>query len=280
MMTSTEELNAHAQAFADELAAANTMYHAPDLEALGEGENIFWASGHSTPDYVLATQKWYDEFIDPGYDWDLPDTMANWQSGAGHFTQVVWNSSTELGMGHAFSASGALFIVARYKSKGNYIGQFASNVFQLTGATAESCAATATDDSTTDVSTTEAPTTPEPEGVVWEETTNDLPDGLVFASSSLNRSGPPEKLIGGQEPINKDNWKFMVHIGKQNMVHTHQDGKIVQGFCHGTIVGDRWILTDGDCCHNFNTGEPSPENTSEGLEIKLENYQFFSTERK
>ena len=44
MMTSTEELNAHAQAFADELAAANTMYHASDLEALGEGENIFWAS--------------------------------------------------------------------------------------------------------------------------------------------------------------------------------------------------------------------------------------------
>ena len=141
MMTATDEMNAYAQAFAEELAAADTMYHSSELGTLKQGENIFWASGHSTPDYVMATQKWYDEFITPGYDWDLPDTMANWQSGAGHFTQVVWNSSTELGMGHAFSASGALFIVARYKSRGNMVGQFGANVFQLAAdVTAESCA--------------------------------------------------------------------------------------------------------------------------------------------
>ena len=156
MMTSTDELNAHAQAFADELAAADTMYHSSELGTLGEGENLFMASGHSTPDYVMATQMWYDELTTPGYDFNDMDT---WQAGAGHFTQVVWNASTELGMGHAFSASGKLFIVARYKSRGNFMGQFQSNVFQLTGATAESCAVTATDDGTTDDNTTGGDTT-------------------------------------------------------------------------------------------------------------------------
>ena len=126
--------------------------------------------------------------------------------------------------------------------------------------------------------------------VTWEETTDDLPSGLIFASSSLDGTrstlaSSEEKLIGGQAPINKDNWKFMVHIGKQtsesaNQANQVRPSKYVEGFCHGTIVGDRWILTDGDCCHNFYAGEPSPENTSAGLEIKLENYQFFSTERK
>ena len=121
--------------------------------------------------------------------------------------------------------------------------------------------------------------TAQPEEVVWEETTNDLPAGLVFASSSLDGSrstlaSSEAKLIGGQAPINPDNWKFMVHIGKQNTLTNlvYPAGKMVQGFCHGTIVGDRWILTNGDCCHNWNTGGPGAENTSAGLEIKLVNY--------
>ena len=196
MMTSTEELNAHAQAFADELAAANTMYHASDLEALGEGENIFWASGHSTPDYVLATQKWYDEFIDPGYDWDLPDTMANWQSGAGHFTQVVWNSSTELGMGHAFSASGALFIVARYKSRGNMVGQFGANVFQLAAdVTAESCAIPANvSDNNTSGDDSAADDTTDNDATAGDDSATNTNQSCAHCSSD-QQSGPGLEII-------------------------------------------------------------------------------------
>ena len=119
--------------------------------------------------------------------------------------------------------------------------------------------------------TTATPATTVP-AVVWEETTDDLPDGLVFASSSLNRSGHQEKLIGGQAPIHPDKWKFMVHIGKSNNLDAHPAGKLVQSLCHGTIVGDRWILTDGDCCHDWSLGDPIPENTSAGLEIILKNY--------
>ena len=61
----------------------------------------------------------------------------------------------------------------------------------------------------------------------------------------------------------------MVHIGKSGPMQTVQadvEQKPVDGFCHGTIVGDRWILTDGVCCHDFWSGTPAAT-TSVGLEI-------------
>ena len=46
----------------------------------------------------------------------------------GHFTQVVWKSSKELGVGKATSRSGRIYVVANYYPPGNYQGQFAQNV--------------------------------------------------------------------------------------------------------------------------------------------------------
>ena len=46
--------------------------------------------------YTKATISWYNELFDPGYDFDQP----GFSKGTGHFTQVVWNGSTKLGMGH------------------------------------------------------------------------------------------------------------------------------------------------------------------------------------
>ena len=58
--------------------------------------------------------------------------------------------------------------------------------------------------------------------------------------------------------MNPDKWKFMVQIGKQDTDFHDTEfpvddpvGKKVIGYCHGTIVGDHWILTDGDCCHPY-----------------------------
>ena len=51
--------------------------------------------------------------------------------GTGHFTQVVWVNSTELGMGHATSQSGSVYTVARYSPAGNYRGQFEQKVPRL-----------------------------------------------------------------------------------------------------------------------------------------------------
>ena len=46
-----------------------------------------------------ATKSWYDELYKPGYNFNNPGWNEN--PGAGHFTQLVWKGTTELGIGIA-----------------------------------------------------------------------------------------------------------------------------------------------------------------------------------
>ena len=46
-----------------------------------------------------ATKSWYDELYKPGYNFNNPGWNEN--PGAGHFTQLVWKGTTELGIGVA-----------------------------------------------------------------------------------------------------------------------------------------------------------------------------------
>ena len=46
----------------------------------------------------------------------------------GHFTQLVWAESRELGIGKAVAASGKVIVVGNYDPPGNFIGQYAKNV--------------------------------------------------------------------------------------------------------------------------------------------------------
>ena len=55
--------------------------------------------------------------------------VGGWQSGTGHFTQVVWKGSVELGVGKAKSSDGKIFAVGRYRPAGNLISAFGENVF-------------------------------------------------------------------------------------------------------------------------------------------------------
>lgn len=68
----------------------------------------------------------YNEVCDPGYTFGS-ESMG----GAGHFTQVVWKDSVELGFGKADSEKDGMicsYYVGRYKNAGNMIGDFATNV--------------------------------------------------------------------------------------------------------------------------------------------------------
>ena len=108
-----DDLNAAALVFAEELAAKGEFYHDPNLQSLGHGENLYasWTSDPSAAviDYAKAVDEWYNEVTDPGYDFET----GGYQSGTGHFTQVVWKSSTKLGMAHATSSNGWIYYVAR-----------------------------------------------------------------------------------------------------------------------------------------------------------------------
>ncbi len=68
------------------------------------------------------TQSWYSECNK--YDYRNP----SYQPGTGHFTQIVWRGSQEVGFAQAQGTS-MNFAVAMYYPAGNYVGDFDRNVF-------------------------------------------------------------------------------------------------------------------------------------------------------
>ena len=50
---------------------------------------------------------------------------------AGHFTQVIWKGSREIGIGRAFADKGqTVYVVCNYFPAGNIIGHFKENVLK------------------------------------------------------------------------------------------------------------------------------------------------------
>jgi len=120
-LTWSDGCYANAKKQADACQAKGSMFHGTMEGPSGRhGQNIFWCSEPgSTAKY--ATTSWYSELNDPGYDFASP----GFGSGTGHFTQVAWKSTKQVGM--ACSEDGK-FIVANYFPAGNMMGDFEQNV--------------------------------------------------------------------------------------------------------------------------------------------------------
>ncbi|WP_198166965.1 CAP family protein [Microbispora sp. ATCC PTA-5024] len=113
-------LTAFAADWARTIAAAGTLKHSTAPQ-LGYGENLYWgAPAQPTPAAIV--KAWYDRIA--SYDWSKP----GYDRTSGPFTQVVWKSSTRLGVGLARSAHGGWYAVAVYAPGGNVIGQYVDNV--------------------------------------------------------------------------------------------------------------------------------------------------------
>jgi len=122
------DLTAHAQAWADKLAKENKFAHSKCTLEGGEriGENIAmkWMWG-STARYTgqQIVDQWYAEEQD--YDYSGTGDVIK----AGHFTQVVWKGSQELGIGKAIDKDGKILnVVCNYRPAGNIMGAFVDNV--------------------------------------------------------------------------------------------------------------------------------------------------------
>lgn len=89
------------------------------------GENIAMKWTSSGDDYTgpEPVAQWYDEVERYNYE-----TASGPRTG--HFTQVVWVNSKEVGFGKAQSSSGKWLVVANYYPAGNFIGQYKENVLQ------------------------------------------------------------------------------------------------------------------------------------------------------
>jgi uncharacterized protein YkwD len=122
-LTLSDELCQIAQAWANKIAADEKMQHSQN----GYGENIHWCSG-DVPKGTSPVKHWYSEFKDYDYKKD-----ADFQPGTGHFTQVVWKATKELGIAKAKGSKGDTYVVAIYNPAGNFMGQLNDNVMKRSG---------------------------------------------------------------------------------------------------------------------------------------------------
>ncbi|XP_071801939.1 uncharacterized protein [Asterias amurensis] len=117
-----KELCKHAQKWADHLASIGKLEHSSNQEF---GENVAMVSGYKDYSGQQVTDQWYSEvqkynFSSPGF-----------RSGTGHFSQVVWKDSKEMGIGKAETKDGKIFVVANYKPPGNMMSMYNENVFPV-----------------------------------------------------------------------------------------------------------------------------------------------------
>lgn len=118
----SDELCGYAQEWADTLAKKDTFCHRPNNKY---GENIYMAWSSDPTKEVTgqeAVDSWYSEIKKHQFGCE-PRSL-----GSGHFTQVIWKGSNELGSARARTATGKLIVVANYNPAGNLIGSFAQNV--------------------------------------------------------------------------------------------------------------------------------------------------------
>jgi glioma pathogenesis-related protein 2 len=88
--------------------------HDPNSET---GENLAWGTRLSARE---AVGLWYEEISQ--YNYSAPGFGP-----AGHFTQLVWRGSKQLGCGAAM-CGGDVYWVCRYSPAGNYDGEYRANV--------------------------------------------------------------------------------------------------------------------------------------------------------
>lgn len=110
-----------AQQWAEHLAATGRFEHAPENRSAPEGENL-WAGtkGYYPPEAMVDAWIREKKFFRPGV---FP---ANSTTGKvediGHYTQVIWRATTQVGCAEAASASEDI-LVCRYAEAGNYRGE-------------------------------------------------------------------------------------------------------------------------------------------------------------
>ena len=103
-----------AEEYAQKLAKSGRFEHSKTED----GENLYWySSTHHSP-MTEASASWYEELQLYRY------RKCCGRDGTGHYTQMVWENTTEIGMGVAVSKSGETYVVARYNPAGNVIGKF------------------------------------------------------------------------------------------------------------------------------------------------------------
>ena len=116
----SDDLAKDAERWAKDLAKRNVMQHASAGERKGAGENLWLGTkGRYTPEQMIAAFVAEKQYFKPG---EFPNvtTTGNWAD-VGHYTQLVWPETTEVGCAIASNENDD-FLVCRYLPAGNIRG--------------------------------------------------------------------------------------------------------------------------------------------------------------
>jgi len=124
-LTWSNALAASAQKWADQLLATGQLEHSTCCGAFKDyGENLAYAGPPGYKTQAGLAQTWADE--KQNY---VPCNPCNY-SGTGHYTQMVWKATTEVGCGFASGPGGAYakyggtdILVCQYTPPGNWNNQ-------------------------------------------------------------------------------------------------------------------------------------------------------------
>ncbi|KAK2041613.1 SCP-like extracellular protein [Colletotrichum somersetense] len=109
-----DSLAADAQEWATHLLSVGSLTHS---QTANQGENLYMQSNKDSPN-VNAANAWIAE----KKEYNGETISESNYGGFGHYTQIVWKSTTKVGMAVASNSQGT-YVVARYSPPGNYIGQ-------------------------------------------------------------------------------------------------------------------------------------------------------------
>ena len=116
-LTWDDALAKEAEAYAQELARRHRFEH--DRDRNGHGENLYWYSASTSTPMSDASKSWYDEIEVYRYRKCCGPNFSE----TGHYTQMIWHSTTAIGIGVALSSRGETYVVARYNPTGNWQGE-------------------------------------------------------------------------------------------------------------------------------------------------------------
>lgn len=115
------DLAEHAAAWAAHLDQLGTLQHSANTDRPGEGENLWMGSAGGYSPTEMA-QGWANEKRYFKYG-AFPNVSkgGNWQV-VGHYTQMIWKSTTKLGCAIAHGKKWDI-LVCRYSLPGNFMGE-------------------------------------------------------------------------------------------------------------------------------------------------------------
>jgi len=120
-----KEIQVIAQAYSEKIAPGHSLVHSSNTykgESLGE--NLYMSYGGMSGE--AASNSWYNE-VD---NYDFSSHSSKDGKVTGHFTQLVWKGSTEIGCGAACDDTYCV-CCCNYYPAGNFLGKYDSNVFPL-----------------------------------------------------------------------------------------------------------------------------------------------------